>query len=80
MFHDSNEYQFLTRWRVEGTAEEVYDIISDPLAFPRWWPSVYLSATQMEAGDDKGVGRRIHFHTKGRLPYAFKRESRDRRF
>lgn len=75
MFHRSNEYQFLTLWRVEGTAAEVYDIISNPLQFPRWWPSVYLSATQMEAGNGNGIGRRVHFRTKGRLPYTLSWES-----
>ena len=35
----SNQYEFLTRWRVEGTCGEVADILGDPLALPRWWPS-----------------------------------------
>ena len=70
MLSKANEYQFLTRWRVEAAAAEVYDIIGDPLQFPRWWPSVYLSATQIDTGDRSGVGRRVRFHTKGWLPYT----------
>jgi uncharacterized protein YndB with AHSA1/START domain len=72
----SNEYHFLTRWRVQATPEEVYDIIAHPLQFPRWWPSVYLSATEIEPGDGTGVGRCVRFHTKGRLPYTLDWESR----
>lgn len=75
MFRQSNEYQLLTRWRIEGTAEEVYEIISDPVQFPRWWPSVYLSVKQIELGDANGIGRRVHFHTKGWLPYTLNWES-----
>jgi len=38
----SNEYHFVTRWRMVAKVEEVYDVIVDPLEYPRWWPSVYL--------------------------------------
>jgi uncharacterized protein YndB with AHSA1/START domain len=65
-----NDYEFLTRWRVEGSVDEVYDIISKPLEFPRWWPSVYLSAVQLQPPDPTGVGQRMRFRTKGRLPYT----------
>src|SRR5687767_126058 len=37
---DRNAYHFLSKWRVEGTCGEVADILGDPLALPRWWPSV----------------------------------------
>jgi hypothetical protein len=36
----SNDYQFLTNWRVVGTAEEVFGLISHAEDFPRWWPAV----------------------------------------
>jgi hypothetical protein len=66
----SNQYAFLTRWRVEGTCGEVADILSDPLDLPRWWPSVYLGVEEVSAGDASGLGRRIRLHTKGWLPYT----------
>ena len=35
-----------------------YDIVSDPLQYPRWWFSVYLQTAQSAAeGDEYGVGR-----------------------
>jgi len=66
----SNQYQFLSRWRVEGTCGEVADILGDPLALPRWWPSVYLGVEELEPPDARGLGRRVRLHTKGFLPYT----------
>ena len=47
----SNEYAFLTHWRVEATPERVYRIIDDVLAYPQWWSEVWLSVTELEPGD-----------------------------
>jgi uncharacterized protein YndB with AHSA1/START domain len=71
----SNEYHFLTLWRVRGTPQQVYELIHNPLDYPRWWPAVYLRATRIEAGDGRGMGRRIRFQTKGWLPYTLQWES-----
>lgn len=71
----SNEYHFITRWRVRATAEEVYDLVSHPLDYPRWWPSVYLKTEEVASGDKNGIGRRVQLHTKGWLPYTLRWES-----
>ena len=71
----SNEYHFITRWRVQATTDEVYDLISHPLDYPRWWPSVYLQTEELAAGDEQGVGKRVRLHTKGWLPYTLSWES-----
>jgi len=39
----NNEYHFITHWRVEGTINEVADILKAADELPRWWPSVYLN-------------------------------------
>src|SRR3954470_3520648 len=65
----SNQYEFLTRWRVEGTCGEVADVLGDPLELPRWWPSVYLHVEELRPPDAGGLGRRVRLHTKGWLPY-----------
>ncbi len=59
----SNHYHFLTRWRVQATPEEIYDILAEPLEYPRWWPSVYL-------GVDRTGPKRFRLHTRGWLPYT----------
>src|SRR5947209_5055893 len=72
----SNEYHFITNWRIAGTVEEVFDLIGYRLDFPRWWPSVYLDAQEIEPGDVNGLGRAVRFHTKGWLPYTIRWDSR----
>jgi hypothetical protein len=38
----SNDYAFLTRWQVEGKAEEAYEILTDLPGYLRRWHEVYL--------------------------------------
>ncbi len=70
----TNEYDFVSRWRVEGTCGEVADILGDPLALPRWWPSVYLAVEELRPPDSNGIGRRVRLLTKGWLPYTLRWE------
>ena len=65
-----NDYHFITHWRVNGTCGEVADILGDPLALQRWWPSVYLSVEEIAPAREDGLGRRVRLHTKGWLPYT----------
>jgi uncharacterized protein YndB with AHSA1/START domain len=71
----SGQYHFITRWRVQGTAEEVFAILHQPLDYPRWWPSVYLSVQEVDPGDIDGKGRRVSLLTKALLPYQLRWES-----
>jgi hypothetical protein len=71
----ANEYHFITHWRVPGTAEEVYELVSHPLDYPRWWPSVYRHTQEIAVGDEHGIGRRVRLHAKGWLPYTLRWES-----
>lgn len=71
----TNQYYFITRWRVRATAEEVFAIISEPLEYPRWWPSVYLETVELRAAHFSGVGRCVLLHTRGWLPYTLRWES-----
>lgn len=65
----TNNYHFITRWRVESTIEEISHILNDPLDLVRWWPSVYLDVKALEPGDEYGLGRVVSLYTKGWLPY-----------
>jgi len=60
----SNEYHFVSHWRVESTIEEVSDVLSNAPGLARWWPSVYLNVKQAEPGGP------VELLTKGRLPYT----------
>lgn len=66
------DYHFVTHWRIEGTVEEVADILQNPLDLPRWWPSVYLDVVELKEGDENGVGGEYDLHTKGWLPYTLR--------
>jgi hypothetical protein len=74
-FHrPSSQYHFISRWRVEGTCGEVADVLGDPVALSRWWPSVYLDVWEVRPSDAHGLGRRVKLHTKGWLPYTLRWE------
>jgi len=67
------EYTFVTNWRLRATAQEVFDILADPLGLARWWPSVYLQVTELAPAEPaKGLGPVIGLHTKGWLPYTLR--------
>ena len=68
----TNEYHFITIWRVKSTTKEVSEIIGDAPGLTRWWPSVYLDVDVLEEGDEKGVGRVVGLYTKGWLPYTLR--------
>ena len=67
-----NDYHFLTEWRVPATVDEVKDVLGDAGSLTRWWPSVYLTVTEVEKGDERGLGRALELHTKGWLPYTLR--------
>ncbi len=66
-----NVYSFVDRWRVNGTVDEVTEIISRGEDFPRWWPGIYLDAAVLEPGGPSGLGKTIWFRSQGgRLLYV----------
>src|SRR5262249_27425380 len=70
----TNDYVFVSRWRVEGTVGEVADVLGDFSGLTRWWPAVYLEAEQVQPPDSHGLGRRVRVRTKGWLPYTIRWE------
>jgi hypothetical protein len=62
----SREYRFITNWRIDGEIEQIRSILSDPLGYPRWWPSVFLSVASLESAD----GDRYEAQTRGWLPVS----------
>jgi Polyketide cyclase / dehydrase and lipid transport len=67
-----NDYHFITFWRIEGTVDEVAEVLKKATDLPRWWPSVYLDVKEIEPGDKDGVGKVVSLHTKGWLPYTLR--------
>jgi len=70
----SNDYIFITHWRVEGPCEDVARILEDPFGLTRWWPTVYLQVVELRPPGSDGLGRRVRVHTRGWLPYTLRWE------
>jgi len=68
----TNDYHFITRWRIQGTIEEIAHILADAPSLARWWPSVYLEVRELEPGDARGLGKVVGLYTKGWLPYTLR--------
>src|SRR6266545_3954715 len=68
----SNDYHFITRWRIQGAIEEISAIIADAPSLTRWWPSVYLEVRELDPGDARGLGKVVDLYTKGWLPYTLR--------
>lgn len=66
----SNDYVFLTEWRIRAPHELIYDILIDGGDLPRWWPDVYLEARVERPPDGGDIGTRVRLHTRGWLPYT----------
>lgn len=71
-FLATNDYVFVTRWRVPGTVTQVYEILIDGTEYPRWWPQVYLKVVQTDAGGVHGLGKKGRLLKKGKLPYRLR--------
>ena len=68
----ANEYALMSTWRVTGSVQEVYDIVSDADGLDQWWPSAFLRVDFTAPGGAVGLGKRLLVVTKGWLPYTIK--------
>src|SRR5690349_17322137 len=72
----TNDYHFVTRWRIQGSTADVYELVADAQSCLRWWPQVYLGVTTITPGDEHGLGAVHDLHTRGKLPYTLKWRAR----
>ena len=63
-------YSFVTEWRLDAPIDRVYEVISDSLAWPDWWPAVVAVDVIRPPTERSGVGQVFHFTFKGKLPYT----------
>ncbi len=61
----TNQYHFISRWRFQAAAEDIFAILNEPLEYSRWWPSVYLAVREIAPG-------RVRMLTRGWLPYKLR--------
>lgn len=72
----STEFHLVTKWAIDASVEDVWQVLSTPETWPGWWPSV-KEVTLLRKGDEMGIGavRRMTWSTA--LPYdlAFEMET-----
>jgi hypothetical protein len=66
-------YRFLSTWLLEAPRERVWEGIQDASAWPSWWRGV-ISSDELQAGDERGVGRRYRVRWRSAVPYALEFE------
>ncbi len=66
---NSNDYHFVTEWKIQGAIETVYDILAEPLHYPDWWFPGYLTARELNFPGAGKIGRVVSFELKGVIPY-----------
>lgn len=70
MAEDRYPYEIESQWRVLGAIADVYAVLTDAEALPRWWPEAYSKVAIVAEGDPgTGVGRITDIVTRGVLPY-----------
>lgn len=62
------DYELVTVWRINAPLEAVWDEISHPQRWPAWWRGLEC-VTELEPGDEQGVGSWHGYTWKGVLPY-----------
>lgn len=63
-------YRFLDRWAVPHPIERVFEAVGEPLAYPEWWPDVFLAADG--DGGPPEPGKTISVLARGFLPYRLR--------
>jgi Polyketide cyclase / dehydrase and lipid transport len=68
MSEERYPYEIESHWRVLGAIDDVYAVLTDAEALPRWWPEAYSRITVAAEGAEDGVGRITDITTRG-VPY-----------
>ena len=68
-------YSFLTTWCVSSPIGPVWDLISESKDYPEWWKGV-RNVTELEPGDEQGVGSLQRFEWRSKLPYSLEFDMR----
>jgi uncharacterized protein YndB with AHSA1/START domain len=69
---NAHHYRFVTRWTMEATPEEIFEVLTDAERLPEWWPSVYRRVETVLLED--GTRKRV-LETQGWLPYRLRWEA-----
>jgi hypothetical protein len=61
------DYHYVSTWQLQAPIEQVWAALNDLEHLPTWYRGVQ-EARELVPGDPQGVGRRVRYVIKGRLP------------
>jgi carbon monoxide dehydrogenase subunit G len=61
------DYHYVSTWQLQAPIEQVWAALNDLEHLPTWYRGVQ-EARELAPGDAQGVGRRVRYVIKGRLP------------
>ena len=61
------DYHYVSTWQLQAPIQQVWAALNDLEHLPTWYSSVQ-EARELAPGDAQGVGRRVRYVIKGRLP------------
>jgi carbon monoxide dehydrogenase subunit G len=61
------DYHYVSTWQLQAPIEQVWAALNDLEHLPSWYTGVQ-QAHELMPGDTQGVGRRVRYVIKGRLP------------
>ena len=68
-------YSFLTTWCVDAPIQRVWDLIYAAKRYPEWWKGV-RKVTELEPGDENGLGALNRLRWRSKLPYSLEFDMR----
>ena len=66
----TSDFHFRSQWRVLGSVDEVFRLVSSSEALASWWPAAFLDVLEVEPGGTDGLGKVVRLETRGWLPYT----------
>lgn len=66
-------YGFLSCWLLEAERERAFEELSRPERWTEWWPGV-VEASETDAGQQDGIGRRGVLEWRSAIPYRIRFE------
>jgi hypothetical protein len=61
------DYHYVSTWQLQAPIQQVWAALNDLEHLPTWYSGVQ-EARELARGDAQGVGRRVRYVIKGRLP------------
>jgi Polyketide cyclase / dehydrase and lipid transport len=75
MAMSTNQYSFITIWKLEAPIKQVWDVICDTENLPSWWKAV-VDIKVINPGDENGINSLVEQTWKGVLPYRLSLRSK----